>query len=297
MLREFLYPMLRLAAMFLIRHLRPGADGHLHFPPDVSPEYPERAPDTNYNLSLLRWALQALLAIHQRDGLDDPYAPRWRDVASRLPPFPADATGLMIGDGVPLAMSHRHFSHLLMFYPLHLLDPESPADRPLLERSLDHWIGFEGALQGYSFTGAAAMSAWLGRRDDAADLMSRFLDRYVRPNTMYLEAGPVIETPISGAAAIHEMLLQSWTMDPLGVCIRVFPSVPDVWKDAVIHNFSAEGGFRVSAVRRGGEPCGFGSTVRRALPAASAPAFPARPPRGADGPSPSTKQPTLTGDR
>ena len=36
-----------------------------------------------------------------------------------------------------------------------------------------------------------------------------------------MESGPVIETPLSGAQCIHDMLLQSW-----GGKIRVFPAVP-----------------------------------------------------------------------
>jgi hypothetical protein len=139
-----------------------------------------------------------------------------------------------------------------MVYPLHLVDPESAADRPLIEKSLEHWIGFEGALQGYSFTGASAMSSWLGRRDAAVSLLNQFLDRYVKPNTMYLEAGPVIETPLAAAAAIHEIVLQSWTVEPFGSCIRVFPAVPDAWQDVAFHKLLAEGAFEVSASRRRG---------------------------------------------
>ncbi len=253
LLRDRLYPWLRRAAAWMIHQLHPGEDGRLHFPEDVSPEYPDRAPDTHYNLALLRWALSTLIAAHERLGLDDPAAPRWRETLARLAPLPVDdRTGFMIGAGVPLAKSHRHFSHLLAFYPLHLYDPEHPAHRPLLERSLDHWIGLKGAHQGYSLTGAAAMSAWLGRADDAASWLDRFLERYVKPNTMYLEAGPVIETPLSAAASVHELLLQSWCMEPFGVRLRVFPTVPSAWADVVIRDLRAEGAFLVSARRRGG---------------------------------------------
>lgn len=254
LLRDRLYPWLRRAAAWLIHQLRPGTDGRLHFPEDISPEYPDRAPDTHYNIALLRWALTTLLASHERLGLDDAAAPRWRETLARLAPLPIDEqTGFMIGAGVPLAKSHRHFSHLLAFYPLHLYDPEDPSHRPLLERSLDHWIEFEGALQGYSFTGAAAMSAWLGRAGAAASLLDRFLAQYVQPNTMYLEAGPVIETPLSAAAAVHEMLLQSWCQEPFGVCLRVFPAVPRPWADVVVRDLRAEGSFLITARRRGGE--------------------------------------------
>jgi hypothetical protein len=253
MLKDRLVPLLRRAVGYYLHLLNPGPDGRLHLPVSLSPEYPKTAPDTNYDLALLRWGLQTLLACDARLGLHDPLATRWRETQERLAPYPVDpATGYRIGAGQPLAESHRHFSHLLMVYPLHGVDPESAADRPLIERSLAHWIGFEGALQGYSFTGASAISSWLGRGDAAVKLLDEFLDRFVKPNTMYLEAGPVIETPLAGAAALHEVLLQSWSVDPFGTHLRVFPSVPAAWKDATIHRMLAEGAFEVSAVRRGG---------------------------------------------
>ena len=120
--------------------------------------------------------LQTLLAANDRLGLHDPLAATWRDTLAKLPPFPVDpATGYMIGAGVPFAKSHRHFSHLFMIYPLHLVDAESAADRPLIEKSLDHWQSLPEALRGYSYTGGSAMSAWLGRSDDAVRLLDRFL--------------------------------------------------------------------------------------------------------------------------
>ena len=82
-----------------------------------------------------------------------PEAARWRDTLARLTPYPVGPTGYLIGRGQPLDQSHRHFSHLLMVYPLRLVTGERPGERALIEKSLAHWIGFEGALQGYSFVG------------------------------------------------------------------------------------------------------------------------------------------------
>src|SRR4029079_8464409 len=46
---------------------------------------------------------------------------------------------------------------------------------------------------------------------------------------------------------INEMLLQSW-----GNTIRVFPAVPDTWKEASFHDLLTKGAFLVSAVRKNG---------------------------------------------
>lgn len=244
-----LFPILRRAINYYLHLLKPGDDGKLHLPVAISPEYPTEAADTNYDLSLLRWGLNALIDGNARLKLNDPLLPKWRETLDKLTPYPTDEkTGLMIGKDVPLASSHRHFSHMLMVYPLYLMNWEQPESRALIEKSLNHWIGFKGALQGYSYTGATAMKAQMGRGDEAAQLMNQFLNSYVKANTMYLESGPVIETPLSGAASLHEMLLQSW-----GGKVRVFPALPASWPDVTIHNLRAEGAFLVSASRRGGK--------------------------------------------
>jgi alpha-L-fucosidase 2 len=239
-----LYHLLKGAVGYSLARLQPGADGKLHFPEAVSPEFPKTAPDTNYDLALLRWGLETLLKIHPPD---DSEAPRWRDTLARLAPYPVGPDGYLIGRGQPLDRSHRHFSHLLMIYPLRLVTGERPGERALIEKSLAHWIGFEGALQGYSFVGASAISSLLGKGQDAERHLDDLIRRFVKPNTMYLEDGPVIETPLAAAQALHEMLLQSWD----GV-IRVFPAAPASWQDASFHDLRAEGAFLVSAVRRGG---------------------------------------------
>jgi alpha-L-fucosidase 2 len=247
MLRERLFPVLKASVSYVLHQLTTGKDGRLHLPEAVSPEYPKTAPDTNYDHALLRWGCQTLLAIDQRLRLGDPLAPRWRDTLAKLAPYPVGDTGYLIGRDQPLAVSHRHFSHLLMIYPLHLVTGQSPDERALIEKSLAHWIGFEGALQGYSFVGASAISSLLGKGEDAHRYLGDLIDRFVKPNTMYLESGPVIETPLSAAQALHEMLLQSW-----GDTLRIFPAIPAAWKEASFHDLRAQGAFLVSAARREG---------------------------------------------
>lgn len=262
MLKERLYPLLSRAVGLYLHLLTPGPDGKLHLPVSISPEYKQSGPDTNYDLSLLRWGLQTLLATDERLGLNDPQAAVWKKTLTELTPFPVDPfTGYMIADGVPFLESHRHYSHLFMIYPLHLVDPTLPSDRPLIEKSFGNWTANQSGFRGFSYTGAGAMSAWMGRGDDAANYLNTFLEFRngrtklefpIRANTLYTEAGPVIETPLSGASTLHEMLLQSWSQDPFGTCLRIFPAVPASWKDVSFDKLLAEGAFEVSAVRRGG---------------------------------------------
>ena len=91
------------------------------------------------------------------------------------------------------------------------------------------------------------MSSLLGDGDRAVGYLNTLLNTYVQANTMYRESGPVIETPLSGAQSVLDMLLSSW-----GDRIRVFPAVPSTWDDVAFHRLVTEGGFQISAVRRSG---------------------------------------------
>jgi alpha-L-fucosidase 2 len=247
-LRDLVFPLLRKAINFYLHFLTKDSAGVYHLPSTFSPEYAATR-DCNYDLALIHWGCGTLLAANQRLGLADPLASRWQDVRDHLVKPPQDSTnGMWIGADVQLTSSHRHYSHLLWFYPLYRLNVvSSSANRTLLVNSLNHWLGFTGALQGYTFTGSGSMYAVLGNGDQARTQLVTLLDKFVKQNTMYAEAGPVIETPLSGAQTMHDMLVQSW-----GGTIRVFPAVPAVWSDVTMHNLRTEGAFVLSAARRGG---------------------------------------------
>jgi alpha-L-fucosidase 2 len=253
-LRERLFPLLKGSVNYYLHLLKEGDDGKLHIPLGLSPEYPNQPnpnPDCNYDLALLRWGCQTLLDVCQRLKIEDPLIPRWKETLEKLAPYPTDENGLMISPSTPFKVSHRHYSHLLMIYPLHTMSLEQPENRALVEKSLNHWMGLESALRGYSYTGASSISSLMGRGDDALMYLNKLLTapRFaVHPNTMYTEAGPVVETPLSAAASIHDMLLTSW-----GDKIRVFPAVPKAWNDVTFRSMRTEGAFLVTAARRTGK--------------------------------------------
>ncbi|MGW0886181.1 glycosyl hydrolase family 95 catalytic domain-containing protein [Streptomyces sp. NPDC002671] len=247
-LQNILFPRLRKAINFYLHFLSKDASGVYHLPATYSPEY-GNTKDCNYDLALIHWGCRTLLASATKLGINDPLAATWQDVLDHLTPPPQDtANGLWIGSDLQLTTSHRHFSHLLWFYPLYELQVTEAANRTLLVNSINHWQSMPSALQGYSFTGSASMYAVLGDGDSALRQLNTLLTSYVQPNTMYAESGgPVIETPLSGAQTMHDMVVQSW-----GGLIRVFPAVPSAWADLTFHNLTTEGAFQVSAVRQGG---------------------------------------------
>ncbi|MFB6935352.1 Tat pathway signal sequence domain protein [Streptomyces sp. HUAS 31] len=253
LLRDTVYPVLRRAINYYLHFLTPGSDGRLHLPSTLSPEYPVVPPqDTNYDLALIRWGCLTLIESAELLGIQDVSKPRWQEVLAKLTPYPVDANGFMIGADTPYAQSHRHYSHLLMVYPLYLVNWDRPEDRELITKSVEHWHSLTGAHRGYSYTGAASIYAMTGDGDTAIGYLRKFFDPTTRypcqANTHYTEAGPVIETPLSASQSLHDMFCQSW-----GGVIRVFPAVPTDWADVTLHDFRTQGAFLVSAVRKAGQ--------------------------------------------
>ena len=227
-----------------------------------SPEYEgfKLYDNSNYNLAALRWILSTMINISTETGKYTIECKEWEKILTNLHPAPIDENGYMIASGKPFAKSHRHYSHLLSFYPLRLEDPTKPEVVDVLEKSIDHWMNVDNGkeLAGYSYTGAASLYAYLGNGDKAYDKLYHFINKPIGislllPNTMYVESGgrnPVIETPLSAATAVTEMLLQGW-----GGNIRLFPAIPSNWDDCSFNKLRAEGGFVVSASRKNGKLC------------------------------------------
>jgi len=245
------YPMLKGSVNVYRSILKPDPDGKLHLPKLLSPEYGQDE-DNNYNLSLLRWACATLLDLNARLRLNDPLAAEWERILRDLTPYPTDENGFRIGKNLAFTRSHRHWSHLLMVWPLHLLSLEQAENRAVVEKTLRHWltVGNASEIYGWSSAAASCLYSCLGDGDHAlATLRAHHHNqRFVMPNTQYYEGDPVIECSLFAATALQYMLIQSW-----GGTIRVFPAVPAEWRECVFHDLRTEGAFLISAERRNGQ--------------------------------------------
>ena len=165
-------------------------DNKIHLPTTFSPEY-AKAPDCNYDLSLYRWGLETYISlcesISSLECVDDTILPVLKDRLARLVDYPQGDDGFWIGAGTPLSSSHRHFSHLMMIFPLRTLDLTEPGNADIAARSVDHWLGMGGALTGFCRTAASPMNVMLGRRSAAFTNITYLVDAYILPNTFYRE--------------------------------------------------------------------------------------------------------------
>ncbi|WDQ14832.1 glycosyl hydrolase family 95 catalytic domain-containing protein [Rhodopirellula sp. P2] len=240
---QTLYPLLKRAVNYYRHFLKRDDSGTWHLPKTYSPEY-RLAEDCTYDLDFLRWGIHRLLELADEKGLSaaqEPLLPVWRDLADNLVQVQTNETGRAIGRDVWLTNGHRHWSHLMAIYPLRTITPESKEDRALIERSLRHWRSFGRGIAGYSYTASSCMASLLGDGDSALKFLEQ-LRPYLRPNTFYSEIGlPVMETPLHGATAIQEMMLQSHHGR-----LAIFPAVPSAWPNVQIGHLRSEGGYLVS---------------------------------------------------
>lgn len=248
---KLLYPILKRSVNYYINVMEKGSDGKYHLPYTYSPEYPKGITrDANYDLAVLKWGAKTLLYMNKELQLKDELTSKWQDIVTNLTPYPQDELGFRVGRDADFSLSHRHYSHLLQVYPIYDVNWDQLENRAIIKRSLDQWEKNNKSWRGYSYTGAGSIYAMMGNGNKTLQLLNEMMKgRYsIKPNTMYIEAGPVMETPLSAVTTINEMLLQSWN----GI-VRVFPAVPDEWKAASFHKLLAKGAFEVSAVRSNGK--------------------------------------------
>ena len=258
--RQKFFPLLRKTVNTYLHFMVEGDDSKIHLPHTRSPEY-GGGEDCNFNLALFRWGCRTLIEIDERYAINDPLLPKWKDVVERLVDYPTNENGYMVAKDFPFEKSHRHYSHLMMIYPLCEINIDQPENRKLIADSVDHWINYPGTGNaGYSFSGAAAMYALQGDGENAGKYLDIFMQMQklfpkspgkIHPTTMYTETSrvqPVTETPLSLCDSMQLMLLQSW-----GDTIRVFPAVPSAWEDVSFSGMLASGGFEISASRRDGK--------------------------------------------
>jgi alpha-L-fucosidase 2 len=248
--------------------LIPDADGRLKLPLSSSPEIHDAslaawlAPNSNYDLALLRALYADLEAMARARGLADD-AREYEETLARLDDFDLDVDGaLTFARGEPYRASHRHFSHALAIHPLGLLTIEgTPAERRIVDATLDGIVD-KGTSEwcGYSFSWFACMLARCGRPESALRYLQDFERAFTLRNGFHCNGDQsgeglskltyrpfTLEGNMLAMEAVHEMLMQSW-----GGIVRVFPAVSRTWSDVSFGDLRAEGGFRVSASRAGG---------------------------------------------
>lgn len=266
-LRDRAYPWVRDFATFIHRLSIVNADGRRQLPLSSSPEFYDNTirawfrRTTNYDLAIIRWTYAK--AAEMATALDlNEEALQWKNELSAWPTLAEDADGsLSLAPGVPYPESHRHFSHLLGIHPLGIIGYDTPAHKQTIDASVNA-LTEKGtsAWVGYSFAWLGNLYARMNKGDEAAAALRTFATCFCLPNSFHANGDQcggkhssytyrpfTLEGNFAFAAGIQEMLLQSHD----GI-IRLFPAVPDSWRDVGFDGLRAEGAFLVSARRTAG---------------------------------------------
>ena len=293
--RDFLanraYPYLSSVAQFLDEFSVRDSAGLRKLPLSSSPEIHDNSPQawftqtTNFDIGMITFAFSKAAELATELGKTEE-ATKWMKILTEWPGLASDSTGLNFAPGQPYEESHRHFSHLVAWHPLGVIDwSDGPEPQKILTNTLrtlekfgpDYWCGYS-----YSWLGNLYARAFDG--DRAATALKDFATCFTLPNSFHVNGDQTksgkskfvyrpftLEGNFAYASGLQEMLIQSHT----GV-IRVFPAIPSTWKNASFKNLRTEGAFLVSAELVDGKVTGIeihaekGGLIRLADPGNSA---------------------------
>jgi alpha-L-fucosidase 2 len=265
--RDFLakeaYPWIKEVAEYLEEISVRDSSGLRRLPLSSSPEIYNNSREawftdmTNFDLGLVRWTFTKAAELASELGRTSE-TEHWQNVLSQWPGFDIDEeTGFTYVRGKPYNESHRHFSHQIAFHPLGLIDmSKGEEDRTIIRNTIanldkigpDWWCGYS-----YSWLGNIKARAFDGK--GASEALKIFATDFCLKNSFHVNGDQsgtgkskfvyrpfTLEGNFAFASGIQEMLIQSHT----GV-VRLFPAIPEDWKDVTFSTLRTEGAFLVSA--------------------------------------------------
>ncbi len=251
-----------------IKGLLTEKNGKLYLPVSSSPEIFDNArkaylePNSNFDLSLLIYLFKTLKRYAEKLGEN---AEEYEEILGKLDDLAIDDSGVVMLDKTQyLPESHRHFSHVMCLYPLHLINYDTDEHKKIYENTIKNLeILGTGYWVGFSFPMSAQIYAMAKNGNAAAERLGQFCKGFVAENGFHLNGDfkhygytqwhyrPfTLESLFGFADALHEMLLQ----DHQGF-IELFPAIPDEWKRGTVEfkNLRSRGGLLVSATLKRGE--------------------------------------------
>ncbi len=222
-------------------------DGKLYLPLSSSPEIHDNErsayliPNSNFDLALMRYLFRTLAGYCEKLGID---GEKYRSALEKLDDIHIiDGKYIGLDRNERLRESHRHFSHLMCMYPLHLINYDTEEHKRLYENSLSEIesLGTSGWV-GFSFPMCAQIYAMAEDGDNAYRKLWIFSDGFVEENGFHLNGDfknkgysswhyrPfTLEALFGYCDAVQEMLLQ----EHIGY-IHLFPAIPKKWRKGKI---------------------------------------------------------------
>lgn len=286
-LKEKAYPWCSGVGECMLGLLKPDEKGILKLGFSSSPEFFDSSakswmkPNTNYDLMCLKMLFLSLSEMAEASNKLSEIK-KWKDAAAALGDFHKTQDGTLMLDSVTeMPYSHRHLSNIMGIYPFNLITTEGSVDDvKTINSSLNKWKALgTGEWVGYSFSWMSCMQARVGNPEEALKNLDIFVKAFVLRNGFHANGDQTksgysnatykpftLEGNFLASQAVQEMLLQSWSSTPgkldSGI-IRIFPATPKEWSDVSFSDLRAEGGYKVSAIRKEGKISSFSLTSKK----------------------------------
>ena len=166
-------------------------DGRLFLPLSSSPEIFDDTrrsylqPNSNFDLALIRYLFGTLAGYAEILGES---AEQYELILSKLDGIAVDGDGVVMLDRTQrLNETHRHFSHLMCMYPLHLINYDTDEHRQIYEQTISDLerLG-TGLWTGFSFAMSAQIYAMAKHGNAAYERLRQFCVGFVGENGFHL---------------------------------------------------------------------------------------------------------------
>jgi len=246
---------------------------------------------TNASFQLACIHMLADMLLQASADLGQAPAAAWATIRQKVPPYTlvgaAHNRRIGLWEGQDLTVPHRHHSHLAAIYPFDTLCEPTSEQQAIVENSIDHWVNMGlGDASEWSLPWSAIILARCGCAEAAylhleiwrtlfvnEGLCSVYIPRHwgislhvrkklfadglrISPwgrSISYTAAGREkceimqLDGTMGAATAVYEMLVHS-----RGDLVRVFPAVPERWREVSFQGIHVPGGFRIDGRRAGG---------------------------------------------
>lgn len=212
-------------------------------------------PNSNFDTALLIYLYKTLVAYCKELNL--PYG-EYQEILNKLNCIAIDKDGVVMLNGkMLLPESHRHFSHVMCLYPLHLINYDTEENKRIYDATILHlerlgtgwWVGF-------SFAMSAQIYAMAKNGNSAYEKLRQFALGFVGDNGFHLNGDfknygfsqwhyrPfTLESLYGFADAIHETLLQDH-----GGFIDLLPAVSNLLGEVSFKRLRSRGGVLISCL-------------------------------------------------